>query len=172
MLNQDESGGKLMPDVATVLPVVHRTFVIERTYAHPPEKVFAAFADPDKKRRWYADRELVDVDEFSMDFRVGGVDHACFRFREGTPFPGVQFTNISTYQDIILNTRIVTAYTMAFGDKRFSSSQSTFEFVSDGSGTRLVFTEQAAFFEGADGPQRREEGWHRLLTSLTAALEN
>jgi uncharacterized protein YndB with AHSA1/START domain len=28
-------------------PVVHRTFSIERTYPESPERVFAAFADPD-----------------------------------------------------------------------------------------------------------------------------
>jgi hypothetical protein len=29
-----------------------------------------------------------------------------------------------------------------------------------------VFTHQAAFFEGADGPQMREAGWHQLLARL------
>jgi len=33
-------------------------------------------------------------------------------------------------------------------------------------GTDLIFTEQAAFFEGADGPQIREEGWRKLLDNL------
>jgi hypothetical protein len=33
-------------------------------------------------------------------------------------------------------------------------------------GTDLIFTEQAAFFEGADGPRIREEGWRKLLDNL------
>jgi hypothetical protein len=37
-------------------------------------------------------------------------------------------------------------------------------------GTELIFTEQAAFFEGADGPQMREEGWRKLLESLAQEL--
>jgi len=37
--------------------VNHSTFVIERHYAAAPERVFAAFADPAKKRRWFAEVE-------------------------------------------------------------------------------------------------------------------
>jgi len=32
--------------------VTHGTFVIERNYPTTPERVFAALADPKKKRRW------------------------------------------------------------------------------------------------------------------------
>jgi len=31
----------------------HATFVIERTYAASPERVFSAFADPKAKARWF-----------------------------------------------------------------------------------------------------------------------
>ena len=34
--------------------VTHTTFVIDRTYAVPPARVFAAFADPELKERWFA----------------------------------------------------------------------------------------------------------------------
>jgi hypothetical protein len=37
-------------------------------------------------------------------------------------------------------------------------------------GTDLIFTEQAAFFEGSDGPQLREDGWHKLLEHLAREL--
>ena len=62
--------------------VIHSTFVIERSYPAKPERVFAAFADPAKKRRWFAE----------------------------------------------------------------------------------------AFFEGADGPEMREEGWRKLFEQLTEEL--
>ena len=52
--------------------------------------------------------------------------------------------------------RIVFAYTMTIGNKRISASLGTVELVPEGRGTRLTYTEQAAFFDGADGPQMRE----------------
>jgi hypothetical protein len=33
-------------------------------------------------------------------------------------------------------------------------------------GTELILTHQGAFFEGADGPEMREEGWRKLLERL------
>ena len=87
--------------------VTHSTFVIERNYPATPERVFAAFADPAKKRRWYAQGDGSDVEDFQMDFRVGGSEHTRRRFKEGTPFPGVALTNRTNYQDIVPDHRIV-----------------------------------------------------------------
>ena len=137
---------------------VHSTFVIERSFPKSPERVFAAFADATKKRRWFAEGEMHEVQEFTSDFRVGGTERLRYRFKEGTPFPGVELTNQGTYQEIVPNRRIVSASTMAFGNKPFSASLVTVEFVPTDKGTDLICTHQGAFFEGADGPQFREAG--------------
>ena len=150
--------------------VAHGSFVIERSYPATPEKVFAAFADPVKKRRWYAEANNRDVVAFEMDFRVGGVERGRYRFKEGTPFLGVILTNQTTYQDIEPNRRIVVAYTMAVGERRISASLATFELIPSGAGTRLIFTEQSAFFEGSDGAKMRETGWNMLLDSLSKEM--
>jgi uncharacterized protein YndB with AHSA1/START domain len=150
--------------------VIHSTFVIERSYPKPPERVFSAFADAAKKRRWFAEGENHDVEEFEMDFRVGGAERIRYRFKEGTPFPGVALTNEGRYQDIVLNRRLVTASTMTLGDKRFSASLVTVEFLPADQGTVLICTHQGAFFEGADGPQMREAGWRHLLEQLAKEL--
>jgi uncharacterized protein YndB with AHSA1/START domain len=152
--------------------VTHSTFVIERSYPTTPERVFAAFADPARKSRWFVEGEGMDVEEFVMDFRVGGKERSRYRFKEGTPFPGTALTNDTFYQDIVPNRRVVIAYTMTLGDKRISASLATFEFLRTDKGTDLIFTEQAAFFEGADGPQIRQEGWRQLLEQLGKELAN
>ena len=150
--------------------VIHSTFVIERSYPVTPARVFAAFADPAQKRRWFAGERAMTLEEFEMDFQVGGREHTRSRFREGSPFPGTALANHTTYQDIVPDRRIVLAYTMTLGDRRISASLATIELVPTADGTSLVFTEQGAYFEGADGPDIRERGWEGLLDSLGASL--
>jgi uncharacterized protein YndB with AHSA1/START domain len=154
----------------TETPVVHNTFTIERSYAAPAARVFAAFADQAKKRRWFAEGEAF---EFMMDFRVGGHEFTRSRFQggpAGAPPKGTEIRNDTTYQDIVPDRRIVFAYTMTIGDRRISASLATVELRSSSDHTELVFTEQGAFFEGADGPQMREGGWREILTRLDEEL--
>jgi uncharacterized protein YndB with AHSA1/START domain len=149
--------------------VVHNTFVIERTYPKSPERVFAAFADPAKKRRWFADGPNQPAEDFAMDFRVGGTERTQSRLGPSTPFPGVALINEGSYQDIVPNRRIVTSSTMTLGERRISASLVTVELLPRDESTELILTHQAAFFEGADGPQMREAGWRQLLDRLANA---
>jgi uncharacterized protein YndB with AHSA1/START domain len=151
--------------------VMHNTFVIERSYPKPPEVVFSAFADAAKKRRWFAEGHNHDVEEFAMEFRLGGIERARYRFREGTPFPGVALSHEGSYQDIVPSRRVVTASTMTLGDKRISASLVTIELLPTDKGTDLICTHQGAFFEGSDGPQMREAGWRKLFDHLARELE-
>ena len=68
-------------------PVVHRTLSVERTYPAPPAHIFAAFADPGTKRRWFAEGADFEVDEFTLDFRVGGFERTRFRSAGSAPPP-------------------------------------------------------------------------------------
>jgi uncharacterized protein YndB with AHSA1/START domain len=149
--------------------VIHSTFEIERDYPVTPQRVFGAFSDPGKKLRWFREEDNLITEDFEMDFRVGGRERTRFRLKNG-PFEGVICTNDTTYQDIVPDSRIVLAYTMALGDRRFSASLATFELLPIPAGTKLVFTEQAAFFEGADGPEMRKDGWRLLLERLANEL--
>jgi uncharacterized protein YndB with AHSA1/START domain len=147
--------------------VVHDTIITERTYDRPADRVFAAWRDPAIKREWFAEGEGWRVDEYELDFRVGGREHG--RFRRGN---GPEARNETIYLDIVPDRRIVMAYTMAFDGKNISASLGTVEFVPIGAGTRLIYTEQGAFFDGADGPSSRKQGWNGLLQRLAATLAN
>jgi uncharacterized protein YndB with AHSA1/START domain len=150
--------------------VIHNTFVIERSYPYPAEEVFAAFADPAKKRLWFAEGHHHEVEKFEMDFRVGGTEHTQYRLKKGTPFPGVALNSDSYYLDIVPDQRIVQASNMAIGGKRISASIVTIELLPTDKSTELICTHQAAFFEGADGPQMREAGWRKLFDQLETEL--
>jgi uncharacterized protein YndB with AHSA1/START domain len=146
--------------------VIHSTFVIERTYPAKPERVFAAFADPGKKRRWFFEGDHHEVQHHEMDFRVGGKESARLLFKEGTPIAGSTITNNSTYLDIVPESRIVLAYSMTMNGKCISTSLATIEILPAGAGTNLVMTHQGAYFEGADGPEMRQGGWRKLMEKL------
>lgn len=145
--------------------VVHSTITIERDYPVSPARVFAAWSDPKIKRRWFAQSEGAEVLAFEMDFRVGGREHARFRVRGDN-----EFSNDTVYQDIVDGQRIVIAYTMSSGGRRISASLGTVELQARDGGTRMLYTEQAAFFAGSDGPRMREQGWRELFARLAEAL--
>ncbi|HLK05429.1 MAG TPA: SRPBCC family protein [Candidatus Acidoferrum sp.] len=145
----------------------HATIVIERNFPVPPQRVFGAFSDIEKKRKWFAPDEGAKILSHEMDFRVGGKEMKLLQFGEFPPC-----TNETNYLVIIPNHRIVIAYTMTMGGHTFSSSHATFEFSATEAGTNMLFTEQAAFFENSDGPKMREEGWTKLIDQLARTLAN
>jgi len=150
--------------------VIHSTFVIERVYPGPPERVFAAFSDPAKKRRWYAEGASHHIDSYDLDFRVGGDEHYASVFKEGTPVAGLTLKSENVYRDIVPNRRIIFTSTMAVADRCISVSLGTVELLPSENGTDLILTFQSAFLEGADGPEMREAGWRSLLDKLGQEL--
>ena len=152
------------------IPVVHRTFSVERTYPAPPARVFAAFADPETKRRWFAEGAGWEVYEFTLDFRVGGFERSRFHFVGSAADPPASTRNDTVYLDIVPDERIVFAYSLTTDNIRISASLATVELTATGGGTRLLLTEQAAFLDGTDGAASRQGGWGMLLDRLGDAL--
>jgi uncharacterized protein YndB with AHSA1/START domain len=151
--------------------IQHAAFELEQAFPNLPARVFAAFADPAQKRRWFADGLDHDVEHFAMQFEVGGREQARFRLKPGSPYANATLIHEGIFLDIVPERRIVMASTMAFGEHRFSASLATFQFEADGhDGTRLVFNHQSVYFEGSDGPERRQEGWQKLMTRLALEL--
>jgi uncharacterized protein YndB with AHSA1/START domain len=150
----------------TARSVTHATFTIERTYDASPAQVFAAFADPAVKARWFVGPDEWGPTEWNMDFRVGGRE-----ISRGGPKGGPVHSFEGLYQDIVPNERIVYSYDMHLDDERLSVSVSTLELTPEGTGTRLVLTEQGAFLDGHEDPTLREQGTAQLLDALGAELQ-
>ena len=140
--------------------VVHSTFTIERTYAPPPARVFAAWADPAQKGRWFGggtDDAPVDL---VVDFRVGGKE----QIRGDDAY-------VVRYHEIAPDERIVFTYDLSFGGPLVSVSLATVEFHTAGAGTQLTYTEHGAFLDAIDDPELRKNGTGGMLDELGRWLE-
>lgn len=151
-------------------PTLHDTFSIERIYDKTPSQVFHAFGDPEKRKQWLGAGTHHTVEQFDTDFRVDGTETLRCRFGEGTPFPGVELCYFNQFLNLIEDERVVMSSRMSFAGNLVSISQETFELFEVGDQTRLVFTNQTAYFEGSDGPEIRKHGWGVVLDRLTEAL--
>ncbi len=155
--------------VAQNTSVVHSTFVIERNYPQPPERVFAAFAQPSRKRRWYAEGDH-EIQEFEMEFRVGGSERFRYTFKEGHPIAGSEIVNESGYQDIVPEKRIVITSKMSLNGKPITITLVTLEFLASGTGTDLILTNQGTFVDWPGGVEMLQQGWRTLFDRLGKEL--
>ncbi len=143
----------------------HSTFAIERRYPAAPARVFAAWADPVAKRRWFKGPKSPRDEGYELDFRVGGRE----RLRvEGSDDKLHAYE--CEYRDIVPGERIVYCYDMHIAEARISVSLATVTFEADGKGTLMTFTEQAVFLDGYDDSGSRERGTNVLLDQLAASL--
>ena len=148
------------------MTVDNDSWTIERDYPHQPARVFAAWADPSVKVRWF-DLSGSDSPDFSGDFRVGGTES--FRTPAGQR---PAFTYDAQYRDIVEDERIVSTYEMAMDGRRLSVSVATVELTATPAGTHLVYTEQGAYLDGLDNPVSRRTGTAAQLDSLGTLLDD
>jgi len=146
--------------------VTHGDFTIERRLGHRPPRAFSAFADPELKRRWFANPGDWDQWHHELDFRVGGRE-----VNSGGDRGQKQRLFEARFHDIVQDERIVFAYDLHHDDRLLSVSLTTVEFHPDGEGTRLVFTEQGAFFDDPGAPAEREHGTGLLLDTYERFLD-
>jgi uncharacterized protein YndB with AHSA1/START domain len=144
--------------------VTHASFTLERAYPAPPARVFAAWADPAVKGRWFAGGARQG---HQLDFRVGGRE-----VNSGGPEGGPVMTFETFYREIVPQERIVYTSTMSADADVITISLTTVEFKAADGGTRLVLTEQGAFLDGREEPAWRENGTADQLKALADVLEN
>jgi uncharacterized protein YndB with AHSA1/START domain len=143
------------------MSIVHSDFAIERQYDCTPSQTFSAFADSDLKRQWFGVPADWERTVWEHDFRVGGGE-----VNAGGPPGGEVHTYKSRFHEIRTDERIVFAYDLWIGESLMSVSLTTVEFFAAEAGTRLLFTEQGAFFDSIDDPGGREHGTGKLLDAL------
>ncbi len=149
----------------------HNTFVLQRAFVRPAGTVYSAFADAEKKGRWYANGGDHETLSYALDFRVGGNEVLIGKMKPGTPVAGAVLKWSQTFADIVERERIVFTQTVDFEERRISCALISVALKQDGPGCSMTLTHQGVFFDGADGPEMREMGWRGLLDSLSASLD-
>ena len=148
--------------------VMHATTVVEQRFDATPATVFDAWADVEKRRQWdLPGSDDWELTELEQDFRVGGRESSRF----GPKGKAVHWS-AGTFLDIVPGARIVSAGTMHEGTVPSSSTLCTVEFLADGSGTKLVLTDQSAFYDQRETPKDRRTGWGEILQRLARYMRS
>lgn len=148
--------------------VSHGSFTLERDYPFPVEDVFAAWTTAEAKRGWFAQGDdFIDaVNEYNLDFRVGGVERLDARLVSGN-----RILIESVYRDIVENERIVATYDVVINDRKISVSLFSVELLATETGTHLITTEHGAFLDELDTGEQRQLGVESDLDHLAKYLE-
>jgi uncharacterized protein YndB with AHSA1/START domain len=149
----------------TARSAAHATFVVERTFDAPLDRVWDAFAVPEQHAQWFGSEENFTETEASEEFRVGGQ-----AVQDGQWHGGPTSRFVATYTDIVERERIVSTYDMWVGGEHLSTSLTTTEFEAVDGGTRLTFTEQGVYLDGKDDGSQREAGFGGIFDVLAAYL--
>ena len=147
-------------------PISHGSFVIERTYATTPAKLYAAWIEPRQKARWFVGPEGWTELRRELVVRTGGQEVLHGRFAHG-----VETLYTARYHDVIDPERLVYVYDMHLSGIMHSTSLASVEFVAEGTTARLIYTEQVAFLDGTEGTMARERGTAAHLERLAACVE-
>lgn len=137
------------------------SLTLKRRFAAAPEKVYAAWADPEKLVQWFgpgaAEMGSVKAD---IDLRVGG------RYRISFNANGEYNEVGGVYREVVPNERLV--FSWAWHSTPERESLVTVSLKPDGAGTLLTFHHEQ--FVDATARDNHERGWTELLGKLETYL--
>ena len=136
---------------------VKPSLTIKRRFNAPPEKVFQAWTDPEKVKRWMGPGEITTASATS-DARPGG------RYRVVMRKPGSdeEFDVGGVYREVVPNEKLV--FTWAWKSTPERESLVTVTFKDDSGGTLMTLHHEHFFDE--DARDRHNHGWEGALVKL------
>ena len=138
------------------------SLTLKRRLNARPEKVWAAWTDPEKIARWFGPSKVKDgTVQAELDVRVGG--HYRINF---TDEDGKYFQVGGIYRDVVLNERLV--FSWAWHSTPERESLVTVSLKPDESGTLLTFLHEQFFDTAARDNHAR--GWSELFDKLEKHL--
>ena len=134
------------------------SLTLKRRLNAPPEKVYAAWTDPQKIVRWFGP-DSGPVTKAEIDLRVGGGFDIGFHTEDG------EYHQVGgVYREVVPNEKLV--FTWAWHTMKERESLVTITIKPDGAGSLLTLLHEKFFDEAArDGHQ---SGWTGSLNKLEA----
>jgi uncharacterized protein YndB with AHSA1/START domain len=134
------------------------SLTLKRRFNAAPEKVFSAWTDPEKVKRWMGPGEMKAV-LAEIDPRVGGRYHWIMQAPDGE-----QHDVSGMYREVIPNEKLV--FTWAWKSTPERGSLVTVRFKSDNGGTLMTLLHEQFFDE--DARDRHKFGWEGALVKMEA----
>ena len=132
------------------------SLTLKRRLKAPPGKVFAAWTDPEKMKRWMGPGEVKTM-RAEADTRVGG------RYRIVMQAPnGEEYDVGGVYREVVADEKLV--FTWAWKSAPERESLVTLLLKPDGDGTLLTLTHEQFFDDEAR--DRHQGGWNGALDKM------
>ena len=136
------------------------SLTLKRRLNAAPEKVFAAWTDPEKILKWFGP-EQIETLHAEADARVGGRFHIVMRSPDGE-----EHDVSGIYREVVPNEKLV--FTWAWRTMPERESLVTILIKPDGTGSLLTLIHKQFFDEPAR--DRHREGWTGCLDKLERYL--
>lgn len=145
--------------------IVHDTIRLERDLPHPPEVVFDAYADIDRRTSWSvpSDDEVMIYE--SADFTIGGTDHFICGPRDHPNFAGT-----TRYHHIDESSIVFTEHLTDDQSTLLAVSLVTWHTSTTPTGCRLVVTDQVTSTAGQGPIDGSRAGYAAVLDRLVQHL--
>ena len=139
------------------------SLTLKRRIKASPEKVYAAWTDPQKLIQWFRTSRIVPSSlRAEMDLRVDGRYRFSFKHDDGE-----YFEVGGAYREVVPNERLV--FSWAWHSTPERESLVTVQLKPEGGGTLLVFNHAQFFDEAARDNHQR--GWNELLAKLEKLVD-
>jgi uncharacterized protein YndB with AHSA1/START domain len=151
----------IKPSDRSVEPAERPSLTLKRRFNAPPEKVYAAWADPQKLVQWFGPGAVEEGSvKADIDLRVGG------RYRISFNAKGTYNEVGGVYRDVVPNRRLV--FSWAWHSTPERESLVTISMQPEGSGTLLTFLHEQ--FADETARDNHERGWNELFAKLESYL--
>lgn len=144
----------------------HRTTTLEKSFPVSPAKVFAAWADLDKRSQWNSPSDEVTIRYTEDDFSVGGKDVSLCLVGDQ-----IMAEVVGVYHDIVHDERIIYTEIIKSGDGMvLGISQVSVDIAPSGTGTNMVVTLQTVALAGGEVLDEVAAGWTASLGMMEKVL--